>query len=124
MKVKSHQTKLFGIIAVSSLILTACATSDMNAMMGQGSAVSNSSTPHHAISTNRVKIYYGNAGLPKHYRVIGRISAENYNMLGMEHSQSDIAAELKKQAASIGANGVINIASGLGQTTGDAILSK
>jgi hypothetical protein len=38
-----------------------------------------------------------------------RVSAENYNLMGIEHTQEAIANELKKQAASIGANGVINI---------------
>jgi len=40
----------------------------------------------------------------------------------MEHTQATIAEELKKQAASIGANGVINISSGSTQVTGDAIV--
>lgn len=109
--------------ALSSVVLlTGCETTDIQNIASQGSAVSTES--HKAINEESVKIYYGNQGLPKHYRVIGRVSAETYNLVGLEHTQSTIAQELKKQAASIGANGVINIATSMTQTTGDAIVVK
>jgi hypothetical protein len=115
---------LIGFVSVSIISLTGCATSDINAMVNQGNAVSTSGTKLNSANSSRVKIYYANAGLPKHYKVVGRVSAENYNMVGMEHSQASIAEELKKQAANIGANGVINVSTGLTQTTGDAIITR
>lgn len=106
-------------VAISVIALTGCAMSDVTNLTSQGSAVSNVNQMNE--SQTGVKLYYGNSRLPKHYKVVGRVSAENYNMIGMEHDQACIAAELKKQALSIGANGVMNISSGLAQTTGDAI---
>ncbi|MBV9576342.1 MAG: hypothetical protein JO149_06935 [Gammaproteobacteria bacterium] len=105
------------ISMIAALSLTGCA----NDILNQGSAVSNTSKD---TQQNHVKLYYGNSGLPKHYKVVGRVSAENYNLFAMENSQADIAQELKNQAASIGANGVMNISTGLAQTTGDAIVRK
>ena len=61
---------------------------------------------------------------PKNCQVVGRISADNYNVVGMEHSQETIMTELKKQASSIGANGIININSGLAQTTAEAVVVR
>ncbi len=115
---------LMSLIAVSALVLAGCSTTDVKAMVTQGSAVSAERIHLTATNPSRVKIYYSNAGLPKHYKVIGRVSAENYNMVGIEHSQESIAELLKKQAASIGATGVINLSTGLTQTTGDAIIVK
>ena len=40
----------------------------------------------------------------------------------MEHSQKVLMSELKKQAASLGANGVAHIHQGLTQTTAEAVL--
>lgn len=115
---------LMGIVAISAITLTGCSGIDTNAMVGQGNAVSTMNTHLAATDPNRVKIYYSNVGLPKHYKVVGRVSVENYNMMGMEYSQVRIAEQLKKQAASIGANGVVNISSGLTQTIGNAVIIR
>jgi hypothetical protein len=125
MKLKTNmRTLLMRIVAVSAIALAGCSTTDVKALVSQGNAVSTTSTHLPATHPNRVKIYYSNIGLPKQYKIVGRVSVENYNMLGMEHSQASIAEELRKQAASIGANGVMNVYSGLTQTIGDAIISK
>jgi hypothetical protein len=125
MRLKNQMGKfLIGVVSVSVISLTGCAATDINTMVSQGNAVSATGNKLNPTNQNRVKIYYANAGLPKHYKVVGRVSAENYNMVGMEHSQASIAEELKKQAANIGANGVINVSTGLTQTTGDAIIAR
>ncbi len=111
-------------LAMATLGLTGCASSDLNALVAQGDAVSSSNVKLAATDPSRVKIYYTNQGVPKNYKVIGRVTAEIYNMVGMEHSQTAIAEQMKKQAASLGANGVINVASSMAQTTGVAILAK
>ncbi|OGT50658.1 MAG: hypothetical protein A3E84_00025 [Gammaproteobacteria bacterium RIFCSPHIGHO2_12_FULL_42_13] len=62
--------------------------------------------------------------IPKHYQVIGHISSDNYTIVGMTRSQESVIKELKKQAASIGANGVIKMDHGMTQTTAVAVLVK
>jgi|GEM_PF-2085483 len=125
MKVKNNMRNIvISLVAISAISLTGCSTTDVKAMVSQGNAVSTTTTKMSAINPSRVKIYYSNIGLPKHYKAVGRISVENYNIVGMEYSQVSITDELKKQAASIGANGVINISSGLTQTIGDAVVTK
>lgn len=111
-------------IASASLLLASCSTNDVKGMVNGGSAVSTVKSNLNPTKQNLVKIYYSNKELPKKYKVVGRVSVENYNVVGMTNSQASIAEALKKQAASIGANGIINVSSGLAQTTGDAIITK
>lgn len=125
MRFKNEMKKVMtAVVVCGSIALTACSTSDMTSILSQGSGVATSGVKLKQVNHNRVKLYYGNAGLPKHYKVIGRVSAESYNLVGLEHTQATIAEELKKQAGAIGATGVINIANGFAQTTGDAIVGK
>lgn len=112
-------------VAISAIVLTGCNTTDIKATMGSGDAVSTSTNRHiQPISPGQVKIYHSKSELPKHHTIIGRVSAANYNMIGMTISQESIMSELKKQAASIGANGVTHISSSSAQTTADAVLLK
>jgi len=123
---KKMRMKLIMNFAVvsSSLLLTACAASDMQAMVSQGSVVSTAEVKLSPTKANQVKLYFGNQGLPKHYRIIGHVSADHYSFAAIPHSEASIAAELKKQAASIGGKGVINITTGLDRTTGDVIVVR
>jgi hypothetical protein len=123
-KFMQFKNTVAGLIAVSLVSLSGCATSDMQNIVGSGNAMSTSNKNISATNANKVKLFYTNDGLSRQYKVVGRVSAENYNMVGMQHTQETIAEELKKQAASIGANGVININAGLTQTIGDAVLIK
>lgn len=112
-------------VALSAIVLTGCNTTDIKAAMGNGDAVSTTANQHRKpINPDQVKIYHSKSELPKHHTVIGRVSAANYNMIGMTISQESIMSELKKQAASIGANGIIHISTGLAQTTAEAVLLK
>jgi hypothetical protein len=96
----------------------------MQATIGNGSAVSTAAVNSHPTDANKIKLYYGNEALPKQYQAIGHVRASNYNFAGMPFSEESIAKELKKQAASIGGTGVINIKEGLDKTTGDVIILK
>ena len=125
MRLKINKAKLLiSVMVLSAMSLTGCATSDMKALVSQGNAVSTTGAKVRAANPNRVKIYYSNADLPKHYKIVGRVSVDNYNMVGMTYSQASIAEELKKQAASIGATGVINVNPSMTQTLGDAIINR
>ena len=115
---------IFVVTLSATIFLTGCSVADMRTIAGGGEAISTSSVKHVAINPNHVKIYYSNINIPKHYQVLGHVSANNDNPIGIPHSQQTISDELKKQAASIGANGVINISNGMEQTGGDAILIK
>ena len=107
---------------VSSLVLlSGCSVSDMKEAVGVGNATRTSNVKLKPIQAAQVKIYNR---VPAHYKVIGRVSADNYSLIGMEHSQKNVMAELKKQVASLGANGVLHIHAGLDQTTAEAILVK
>jgi hypothetical protein len=113
-----------GLVAVSLFILAGCSTTDMQNIVGSGNAMPTSNKHLTPKNANNVKLFYTNSGLPRHYSVVGRVSAENYNIVGIEHTQLTVADELRKQAALIGANGVMNINAGLSQTIGDAVLIK
>ena len=116
---------LMSAIAVSAIVLTGCNTTDIKATMANGDAASTVTKSHiKPIAPEQVKIYHSKSELPKHHTVIGRVSASNYNMIGMTISQESIMLELKKQAASIGANGIAHINTGLAQTTAEAVLLK
>ena len=114
---------LIGAIAISALTLSACATSDLKAVVGQGDAVSTSKKSLQPTNAQNIAVYSETNRL-KHYRVIGRVSAQNYNFLGVPASQATILIELKKQAASLGATGITHISTGLAQTTADAVVLK
>ncbi len=117
----STKTVFTGICLSLFLALGGCATSDMKELVSNGNAVSMTKTKLHPTNPSQVKIYDVK---PKHYQVVGRISADNYSMIGMEHSQKSVMSQLQKQAASVGGNGVININQGTTQTTAEAILVK
>lgn len=110
-----------GFCLSSLLMLGGCSVSDMKEAVGSGNATRTSTLKLKSIKASEVKIYNRT---PKHYKVIGRISADNYTLIGMEHSQKSLMSELKKQAASLGANGVLHIHAGLTQTTAKAVLVK
>lgn len=112
--------KISTILAII-LSLTACSPSDFTNIVSSGGAVSTSDVHLSATHPNKIKIYFSDSRAPKKYQTIGRVSAENYNFLGMEHTQEVIMNELKKQAATLGANGIINVSNNMTQTTGEAI---
>ena len=105
----------------SIFLLSGCAVSDLKEAVGSGNAISTSKTQLKPTNPGNIKAYDAR---PKNCQVVGRISADNYNVVGMEHSQETIMTELKKQASSIGANGIININSGLAQTTAEAVVVR
>lgn len=114
---------IIGLCVSSTLMLGGCATStaDLKEMVSNGNATSTSNLKLKPIHASQVKIYDSRL---KHYKVVGRVSADNYNVISIEHSQKSIMAQLRKEAASIGANGVIHIHTGMTQTTAEAILVK
>jgi hypothetical protein len=122
--IKKTKLIITGFCMAAALNLTGCAVSDIKNEITGGSATSTTSAKLPAKQASDVKIYYGSDDLPKHYKVIGRVATENYNIVGLQYSQDSIAKDLKKRAASIGANGVINVNPGFTETTGDAILIK
>ncbi len=103
--------------------LGGCASSDVTEFVEGGNAMATTHTKLSPTSSSAVKVY-DSSNKPHHYRVVGRISADNYNMVGIEHSQESVLEELQKQAASLGANGVINLSQGMAQTTAEAIVTK
>lgn len=113
---------MFTAAIIASSLLTGCATSDLKATVGSGSAVSTSNAKIAARSPKDVKVYYGNAGLPKQYKVIGHVTAPQFNLVGMSYSEESINKELKSQAGSIGGKGVINVKTGMDRTSGDVII--
>lgn len=92
-------------------------------MASGGESISTTSTHYKQSNPKKVKLYYDRSNQPKKYKVIGRVSANNDNLMGFPHSHETVTNELKTRAANLGANGVINITSGLENTAGDAIIS-
>lgn len=115
------KTVILSTCISSFVLLSGCSVSDMKEAVGNGNATRTSSVKLKAVNPSEVKIYNRT---PAHYKVVGRVSADNYSLIGMEHSQKVLMSQLKKQAASLGANGVLHIHSGLEQTTAEAISVK
>ena len=88
-------------------------------MDNNGTAVATTDTKYASTKSSQVKVY---SVAPAHYQVIGHVTADNDNRLGVAHSQSSITKELQKQAASLGANGVTNITTTTETTNADAII--
>jgi len=107
---------------LSTFLLSSCATSDIQSVVGNGTAVSNDAIKRAPTDLNKVRLYFGNQDVPKHYRIIGHVSADNYTLIATSYSQESISKHLKEQAAAIGGTGVININTGLDRTTGDVII--
>jgi hypothetical protein len=121
MKVKHY---LMEAMIASTILLSGCTGIDMQSTLSSGSATSTADTLYAPTRVENVKIYTSKMELPKHYRIIGHVSAENYKMALIQNSHLTIVNEIKKQAASIGGNGVINIITGLDYTMGDVIVAK
>lgn len=115
---------LMNVVITSTIALTGCSTTDMKAMVSNGDSVSTTNEHRKPVNQEQVKIYHSKADIPRHYKIIGRVTAQNHNFVGMTFSQESITSELKKQAALIGAQGITNITSGLSQTTAEAIVLK
>ncbi len=107
---------------VSCILLNGCAAAALNNLVGKGSATSTGTVKRAPINSDHVHLYYGKP--PAQYITVGRVSADTDRLSGLEYSQTSVVKELKKQAASIGANGVINIKNTVGEMTGDAVLVK
>ena len=109
-------------LVVFSLILSGC--NQTNGQFQSPNAFGGSATPevaqYHAINSKQVVLYFGDSK-PARYRNIGFVGAERENILGFPRSPKQSDAELRRQAASIGANGVIDIFMGETETTGKAI---
>ncbi|QQR75730.1 MAG: hypothetical protein IPJ17_09210 [Holophagales bacterium] len=57
-----------------------------------------------------------------HYRELGRVSAQKYNLVGISRKRGEIDADLKKEAAKLGANAVINITEDFAGVSGVAVV--
>ena len=67
---------------------------------------------------------YNKADMPRHSTVIGKVTAMNHNFMGMTLTQEKIMRELKRGAASLGANGIKHVRTGQMETTAEAIIVK
>ena len=65
----------------SFVLLSGCSVSDMKEAVGVGNATRTSNVKLKPIQASQVKIYNRT---PTHYKVIGRISADNYSLIGMD----------------------------------------
>ena len=110
------------LVLIMSMVMTvSCSTADLNSFMDGGAAVSTAKVKQRPTQQKRVKIYYESSRYPRHYRVLGQVSANNDTLWGVPYSDLSIANMLKKQAATLGATGVIHVKTTLDKTTGDAI---
>src|SRR5579872_2267283 len=92
------------VMVSAFILLSGCSTTDVKNLVSNGDAISTSNTKLVSTDKDKVKLFYASGSKPSHYKIIGRVTSENYSIVGMEHSQAFIADELKTQAASIGAN--------------------
>ena len=71
-----------------------------------------------------IAVYPARADVPRHARVLGKVTAQNKLPNGMKASPEAILIELKRQAVLLGANGIVRVTPGLAQTTADAVLTR
>ena len=94
----------------------------MQAMVTGGSAISTSDVRHAPTQVQHVKLYYGSERCQRRYKIIGRVSASNDSPIGIPHSAQTIDNKLKEEAASLGADAVIDITSNMEHTAGQAVV--
>lgn len=111
-------------ISIVSISLSACAPTDVTNTFLGSSASTIEGQARKPVNIKQVTLHYGQNTPSKNQRVIGHIKVDNNNIIGLEHNQHFIDEELKKQAASIGGLGVINIQTNMQSTTGDVIVRK
>lgn len=71
----------------------------------------------------QIKIYESVQDVPKGYKIIGKAHTENYQtMVVREQSEQAVRHNLRKQAAAMGGNAVINICTNSEQTIGDVVV--
>jgi hypothetical protein len=73
------------------------------------------------VQINHVKIYKSRAEIPKYSKIIGTVTAQNYNLDGTKASPVAIIAELKRLALLQGGYGIVHITKGTAQTTADVV---
>lgn len=71
-----------------------------------------------------VTVYPTRADVPRHSRILGKVTAQNKLPNGMKASPEAILIELKRQAVLLGANGIVHVTPGVAQTTADAVLTR
>lgn len=123
LSVKGRKSAILMGIACS-MALSACAPTDVSNTFLGSSASSMDGQARKPVNTDQVKLHYGQHEAHTNQKVIGHVKVDNNNIIGLEHNQHFIDDELKKQAASIGGQGVINIQTNTQTTTGDVIVKK
>ena len=88
-----------------------------------GEAVPTTKNHYQPTNPDQVMVYH-KADMPRHYKVIGHVSAENHTMLGMKLTEDRIMWQLKKEAASLGANGIKHVKTEEHKTKAEAIIVK
>lgn len=106
------------------MALSACAPTDVTNTFLGSSASSIDGQARKPVNEAQVKLHYGQHEAHTNQKVIGHVKVDNNNIIGLEHNQHFIDDELKKQAATIGGQGVINIQTNMQTTTGDVIVKK
>ena len=117
------------VTAYLSLILTGCATWYASTHV-KGDVSSLSSTHYRALNPEQVTLYEQFNVSPADYILIGKVRVDNrygYGLgalTGRTHSREMIDEKLKSEAASIGANAVIEIRRYELETLGTAVISR
>ncbi len=71
----------------------------------------------------QIKIYESAQDVPRGYKIIGKAHTKNYQTVVVkEQSEQAVRHNLRKQAAAMGGNGVINICTNSEQTMGDVVV--
>lgn len=110
-----------GLCATISILSGCSGSMQLFSGAASDSATLTTNQAFEARNPHAVKIYPAGDSLPKHYRVIGHASVENYTVLGTERSQATLDQALREKAASIGGKGVIHIRRSLANTSATVI---
>lgn len=123
---KSYPIKTI-LLASGLMMITGCAdtvssiSGAANSYVSGGSVSNTTSKTYAPTNPTDVAIYYGDTLPHRHYVIIGRVSANADDMLGLDKSEQSIRTVLQQKAASIGGEAVIHVQEAIDTQSGDVI---
>lgn len=114
-----------GGLLSSTIFLTGCQHAmQVGSLVGvpQDTVAATSSTKYEPTNEADVKVFLNGEKTPGKYETLGKVSVDQFFFL-MQRSEEQKLAMLKKKAASLGGNGIINLSETLTAVTGTVIKS-
>lgn len=106
-----------GTMVAAAVLLTGCNTTGITKQNAAAIGAVDTQFSH-------ITVYQNRADLPKHTKILGKVTAQNTHMDGTKASSQAIMTELKRQAVLMGGTGIVHVTPGTAQTTADAVIVR